>query len=154
MIKYLFVLLVLSLSYACKTTKTQVPQVSTETVEEVIEEVEEEDLIESTVPDLVTNEVIGDCNADWKNRERLTLYRNTERIAKLAAATDGNIFVITQVNKNGHVIKAEIDEDNTTVKKDIWLNMALELVYEYEFEPDDNAPKIDCGTVKFFLSTM
>jgi len=154
MIKYLFVLLVLSLSYSCKTTKTKEPQISNTETEPIEKVVEEEEEVESTVDDLVTTEVIGDCNEDWKNRERLTLYRNTERIARLADATDGNIFIITQVNRNGYVIKAEIDESNTTVKKDIWRNMALELVNEYQFEPDENAPKVDCGTVKFFLSTM
>lgn len=157
MTKYLFVLFVISLSYSCKTTKNQTPKVlntKTEAVEEILEDEETEEEVESTVPDLIAKESIGDCSGDWKKRDRLTLYRNTERIARLTDATDGNIFIITQVNRNGYVIKADIDEKNTTVKKDIWRNMALEIVNEYQFEPDENAPKVDCGTVKFFLSTM
>lgn len=152
MIKYFIVFCIISLSYSCKTSKQQVSQDLNQVAEteEVVEEVE----VESTVPDLLTTETVSNCYKDWKNRERLILLRDTDRIGKLADATNGNIFIITQVNRDGYVIKTKIDEQKTTVKKDIWRKMALEIVNEYQFEPDQNAPKIDCGTVKFFLSTM
>lgn len=151
MTKYLFIFFAISLSYSCKTTKTQIANTPNQVTEEKV--MQEEEVEESTVPDLLTTERMSDCAEDWKSRERLILYRNTDRIGKLDAATDGNIFIITQVNRDGYVIKTQIDESNTTVEKDIWRNMALELVNEFQFEPDENAPKIDCGTVKFFLTT-
>lgn len=149
-LKYLFIILSVCLLYACKTSKNQVQELSNKETEVIEEPVEE------YVPDLPnTNyEPMGDCSEDWNKRERLILYKDQDRIGKLARATSGQIFIITQVHKNGSVSSARIDEANTTVKKEIWRNMALELVQEYQFEPSEEAPKIECGTVKFFLTTM
>ncbi len=148
--KCLFFLLIISLSYSCKTTKENTMQPS------IQEEVAKKDAEEETVPDhpAINYEPMGDCREDWEKRERLILKKDLDRIGKLKNATSGQIFVITQVDKNGYVTKVRIDELNTTVKKAIWRNMALEIVSGYEFEPDENAPKIQCGTVKFLLTTM
>lgn len=150
--KYIFVFLSITLATACnlfkKTTERPAVTASETVVEEVIEE--------STVPDLVTPDQgqMGDCSEDWSQRERLVLKKNEDRISKLMDATSGQIFVITSVTKSGFVSKVSIDKLNTTVKKEIWLNMALEIVSEYEFEPIDDGPKYECGTVKFYLTTM
>lgn len=147
MIKYLYIFLAVFLTFSCKTTKNQLTQVTTES-EEVIEE-------ESTVPDLVALDIepMSDCRIDW-DKKRLIVYKNEKRIGRLKAATEGQIYVLTQVDQKGYVVSAKIDDKNTSVEEDIWRNMALEIVNNYQFQEDTNAPKIDCGTIKFHLSTM
>ena len=146
---YLLLLFCVSLCFACNTKKSLNEVVATQ--EEVIEEP-----VQEYVPDLPNTEFqsMGNCSEDWHKRERLILYKDQDRIGKLKQSTSGQIFVITQVNRDGLVTKATIDDKNTTVKKEIWRNMAREIVLGYEFEPDENAPKTQCGTVKFYLTTM
>lgn len=151
MSKYLFIFLAMFLALACKTTKDQITEV-------IPNEVQSEDVVEveSTVPDLLAKDfdTVSNCKSDWKNRERSIIYRDTKRIGRLNEATSGQIFIITQVNQKGYVIDAKIDDENTTVSKDLLRNMALDIVNGYKFEADENAPRIDCGTVKFYLTTM
>ncbi len=148
MIKYLYIFLAVFLTLSCKTTKNQITSSETIVSEEVTEE-------ESTVPDLLAVDIepMTDCKIDW-NKKRLIVYKNEKRIGKLKAATEGQIFIVAQVNQKGFVLSAKIDDKNTSVEEDIWRNMALEIVNNYQFQEDLNAPKIDCGTIKFYLTTM
>lgn len=150
MSKYLYIFLAIFLTFSCKTTKNQLAENAPQSIE--FEDVEEE---ESTVPDLVAVDIEphGDCRVDW-NEKRLIVYKNEKRISRLRAATGGQIFVIAQVNQKGYVTSTKIDNKNTTVEGDIWRKMALEIVNNYQFQEDENAPKVDCGTIKFYLTTM
>lgn len=152
MTKYIFILLCIILTYSCKTTKEKMVA----TPEEAIEVVEEEKEEVIKVPDHpnLENKPFGHCSDDWSKRERLVLYKDQARISKMVEANNGQIFVITQVNRDGLVVDARIDERNTTVEKKIWLNVALEIVLGYQFEPDPNAAVVQCGTIKFLLTTM
>ncbi len=145
-------LLIILLSFSCK-TKKELPELTvTAPAFEVEEPVKEE---ETPVLDRVSMDMspIADCREFWKDKERLILQKDDERLKKLIARGDGQITMIVKVNREGEVIEVKIDDKNTTLKESILRGYARETVFEYVFEPMIDGPKVDCGTIRWYLDT-
>ncbi len=145
-------LLIILLSFSCK-TKKELPELTvTAPAVEVEEPVKEE---ETPVLDRVSMDMspIADCREFWKDKERLILQKDDERLKKLIARGDGQITMIVKVNREGEVIEVKIDDKNTTLKESILRGYARETVFEYVFEPMIDGPKVDCGTIRWYLDT-
>ena len=146
-------LLIMVLAFACK-TKKDLPEltVTAPAPEEVAEPVEEE---EARVLDRVNMDMspVADCREFWKDKERLILQKDDERLKKLIARGKGQITMIVKVNREGEVTDVKIDEKNTTLKESILRGYARETVLEYVFEPMVDGPKVDCGTIRWYLDT-
>lgn len=151
--KYLIAFLFVTINFSCAALKKKTeekPVMVEQVVEEVVEE-EPKKVLDHLTEDM---EPQGNCREDWSKKERLVLYKNDARIQRMIDGGDGVIYVTTMVAKEGYVSFAKVDKLKTTVENQKILNMALEIVQEYEFEPSETAPKNDCGFVKFNLNTM
>lgn len=148
MIKYIVSLLIVGICFSCNTLKKKVEE------DVVVEETVEEEQVK--IPDYLTKDIEpqGDCTEEWHKKDRKVIYKNDARIKRMEEAVDGEIYVTARVNRDGYVEFAKIQELKTNVTNRKVLNMALEIVQEYQFEPSETAPKNDCGIVKFSLTTM
>jgi len=149
--KYIIGLLLLTIGFSCTALKKNTEE--NNEVEVVDATVMEEE--ETTVLDQVEESFVGlgDCSQEWSKKERQILTRDTDRIKIMSDAANGLIYVIAKVNREGLVYDTEIQKFKTTVKDKLILGMALDIVNGYEFEPSDTAPNVDCGLIRFNLTT-
>lgn len=149
---FIFLLITL-LAFACKVKKDLPEMTVTAPAVEVTEPVKEE---EEKVLDRVNMDMspAANCKEFWKDKERLIIQKDDERLKKLIARGKGQITMIVKVNRAGEVIDVSIDEKNTTLKENILRGFARETVLEYIFEPMLDGPKVDCGTIRWYLDTI
>lgn len=134
--------IVLTLVCSCETAKlTQKP------IEEKPEFVVSDDLIVNMLDSVNASDLRYDETGSGTFGRKI-IYRDLSA-AKLATIVSGRVGVKVCINKDGIVKYAEILQDSSTIKDVRILKKYLKASCGYKFQPNPDAPEVQCGRMSF-----
>lgn len=127
---------------ACET-----PKVTQKPIEENPEFVVSDDLIINMLDSVNASELRYDVIGGGSFGRKI-IYRDMSA-AKLATIVSGRVGVKVCINRDGIVKYAEILQDSSTIKDVRILKKCLKASCGYKFEPNPDAPEVQCGRMSF-----
>jgi hypothetical protein len=127
---------------ACET-----PKVTQKPIEEKPEFVVSDDLIINMLDSVNASELRYDVIGGGSFGRKI-IYRDMSA-AKLATIVSGRVGVKVCINRDGIVKYAEILQDSSTIKDVRILKKCLKASCGYKFEPNPDAPEVQCGRMSF-----
>ena len=81
---------------------------------------------------------------------RRVVYRNIKQMLQTASSKSGKIVMKVCIDRSGVVTYVELNELLTTIKDRKMIRNAMSAMWDYKYEPDNSAPREECG--KFSVS--